>query len=116
MSKDSWVECPFNEATHVDINGKVTEIQYRAPMPENDIMMDFEGCELVLSKDATKALGIKCVKWVEESVIDMVLRWAWRDSKGRIELIFELPFGTDEKFIDTIKGDKFRLIEVIDGE
>lgn len=111
MSKGKWVECSIKDATHVLVNGHSFQVR-RIP-----------GARVVFGNPQTRvhvcnlnALGIKLVRWEREEPIDMVLRWAWRDSKGRIELTFELPYGTDEKFIDTIKGDKFRLIEVLDGE
>lgn len=119
MSNGEWVVCPLNGAEGFWFKGKVysfalftAAINRFAPReldPIISLRVEVDRWVKVASSDFD-VFGIEPVKWVRHDPIEIVQSWEWREKSGKTFLCFEV----DSELIEKIKGDKFRLTEVLE--
>lgn len=107
-----WVECTLEEATAVEINGVITEIDGNVAKTYDDITGTAYGIEIMvvmnlwkeIDQDLFPALGIKCLKQKEQVPMEFVGEFV---EYSQSNVIFAPPEAI---------GKKFKCIEILEEE
>jgi hypothetical protein len=115
--KGEWRPCPFESATAFQLGGKV----YTAPHAQNVdnyVVFTVGAANTRIHKRDLAIFGIQPVEWVEEPLVDTVLEWTSIERNGMVYLAFPVGdvYHEGQAFISTIKGDRFRITEILGAD